>query len=145
MKSFALCASVAIALFAVASPGQKAAPSPAPPAGMEFDSYYIVFLRRPANPTQYDKAKLEDIQKRHLEHLGDLYRSGKAVTAGPFDEQDDETNRGLVILPASLGKDEVRRLASEDPAVKAGRLKVEIVRWYFQKGTALFPHPEIAR
>jgi len=138
MKSFALCA--CLLLLATGTAGQK--PTPAPPAGMEFDSVYIVFLRRPANPTQYDKAKLEEIQKRHLAHLGDLYRSGKAVTAGPFDEQDDETNRGLIVLPASLGKDEVRRLTSDDPAVKAGRLEVGIVRWYFQKGTAVFPHPD---
>ena len=144
MKSFALCASVLISLFAVASPGQKPAPLPARPPGIEFDSYYIVFLRRPAKPVQYDQAKLEEIQKRHLAHLGDLYRSGKALSAGPFDEQDDEKMRGLVILPASLGKDEVRRLASEDPAVKAGRLEVEIVRWYLQKGTAIFPHPDTA-
>jgi uncharacterized protein len=138
MKSFALCASLAIALFAVASPGQK----PTPPQGIELDSYYIVVLRRPVKPTQYEQAKLEDIQKRHLAHLGDLYRSGKALTAGPFDEQDDESMRGLIILPASLGKDEVRRLASDDPAVKAGRLEVAVVRWYLQKGTAVFPHPD---
>jgi uncharacterized protein YciI len=144
MKSSALCASVAIALIAVASPGQRPAPLPAPPPGIEFDSYYIVFLRRPAKPAAYDQAKLEDIQKRHLAHLGDLYRSGKALTAGPFDEQDDEKIRGLIIMPASLGKDEVRKLASDDPAVKAGRLEVEIVRWHLQKGTAVFPHPDTA-
>jgi uncharacterized protein YciI len=138
MKSFALCASLAVFLFAVASPGQK----PAPPPGIGFDSYYIVFLRRPAKPTQYDPAKLEEIQKHHLAHLGDLYRSGKALTAGPFAEQDDESKRGLVIMSATLGKDEVRKLASDDPAVKAGRLEVEIVRWYLQKGTAVFPHPD---
>ena len=109
---------------------------------MEFDSYYIVFLRRPANPKNHDQAKLEEIQKQHLARLGDLYRAGKALAAGPFAEQDDESIRGLIVLPASLGKDEVRRLASDDPAVKAGRLKVEIVRWYFQKGTAAFPHPD---
>ncbi|MFL5394585.1 MAG: YciI family protein, partial [Myxococcales bacterium] len=119
MKSFALCAS--LLLLATGSAGQK--PAPAAPSGMEFDSVYIVFLRRPANPTQYDQAKLEDIQKRHLAHLGDLYRSGKAVTAGPFDEQDDQTDRGLIVMPASLGKEEVRKLTSDDPAVKAGRLK----------------------
>jgi uncharacterized protein len=138
MKSFALCAS--LSLLAVASSGQKSAPSP--PPGMAFDSYYIVFLRRPAKPTQYDDAKLEEIQERHLARLGELYRAGKALTAGPFAEQDDESNRGLIVMPASLGKDEVRRLASEDPAVKAGRLEVTIVRWYTQKGTALFPHPD---
>jgi uncharacterized protein YciI len=138
MKSFALCAS--LLLLATGSAGQK--PAPAAPSGVEFDSVYIVFLRRPAYPSQYDQAKLEDIQKRHLAHLGDLYRSGKAVTAGPFDEQDDQTDRGLIVMPASLGKEEVRRLTSDDPAVKAGRLKVEIVRWYFQKGTAVFPHPD---
>jgi uncharacterized protein len=140
MKSLALCASAAV--LALASAGQK--PPPSAPPGIEFDSYYIVFLRRPPNPTQYDQAKLDEIQKRHLARLGELYRAGKALTAGPFDEQDDESNRGLIVMPASLGKDEVRRLASEDPAVKAGRLKVEIVRWYLQKGTAVFPHPDLA-
>jgi hypothetical protein len=45
------------------------------------------------------------------------------------------------VYPASLGTDEVRRLAENDPAVKAGRLKVEIVRWYFEKGAVAFPHP----
>jgi uncharacterized protein YciI len=109
---------------------------------MEFDSYYIVFLRRPAKPSQYEQSKLEDIQQRHLAHLGDLYRAGKALSAGPFDEQDDASVRGLIVMPASLGKDEVRRLASEDPAVRAGRLEVEIVRWYTQRGTAVFPHPD---
>ena len=68
MKSFALCAS--LLLLATGSAGQKSAP--AAPAGMAFDSVYIVFLRRPANPTQYDQAKLEDIQKGHLAHLGEL-------------------------------------------------------------------------
>jgi uncharacterized protein YciI len=139
MKSFALCAS--LSLLAVASPGQK--PAPAAPPGTEFDSYYIVFLRRPAQPAQYDKAKLEEIQQQHLARLGELYRAGKALSAGPFDEQDDERSRGLIIMPASLGKDEVRRLASADPAVKAGRLEVQIVRWYTQKGSTVFPHPDL--
>jgi uncharacterized protein len=139
MKTLVLCAAVALSLLATAAaqPG-----APAPPAKMEFDSYYIVFLRRAATPRQYEPAKLEEIQKQHLAHLGDLYRAGKAVAAGPFDEQDDESLRGLVFLPASLGKDEVRKLTENDPAVKAGRLRVEIVRWYTQKGTVAFPHPE---
>jgi uncharacterized protein len=110
-------------------------------AEMGFDSAYIVFLVRADKPKKYDEAKLQEIQKNHLGHLVSLYNDRKIEVAGPFDEQDDTGMRGLEIYPASFGKDEVRKLAEDDPAVKAGRLKVEIVRWYFQKGTVTFPHP----
>jgi uncharacterized protein len=43
------------------------------------------------------------------------------VIAGPFDEQQDQTMRGMCVYRgASL--EEARRLAEEDPMVKAGRL-----------------------
>jgi uncharacterized protein YciI len=144
MKPLFISAVLALRLFAAETP--KASPQPAganaPKAeGMQFDSVYIVFLRRPASPKAYQEAKLQEIQKSHLAHLGELYKSGKIVAAGPFDEQDEAGLRGLAVYPASLSKDEVRKLAEDDPAVQAGRLKVEIVRWYFQKGAVEFPRP----
>jgi hypothetical protein len=40
--------------------------------------------------------------------------------------------------------DEARKLAEDDPAVKAGRLRVEVMTWYVQKGYMAFPKaPEI--
>jgi uncharacterized protein YciI len=134
----------ALALPLLAAESQKqSAPQPSM-TEMGFDSAYIVFLRRPDKAKQYDEAKLQEIQKAHLTHLGDLYKAGRIDVAGPFDDQDDTAMRGLAIYPAGLGKDEVRRLAEDDPAVKAGRLKVEIVRWYFQKGALTFPHPGLS-
>jgi uncharacterized protein YciI len=144
MKPLLVCAALALPLFAAETPktgAQRSGASSPKAEGMEFDSVYVVFLRRPANPNPYDEAKLQEVQKGHLAHLGELYKSGKIAAAGPFDEQDDAGLRGLAVYPASLAKDEVRKLAEDDPAVQAGRLKVEIVRWYFQKGAVEFPRP----
>jgi uncharacterized protein len=137
-RFFALAA-LALPLLA-AEPQKQPAQEPSM-AELGFDSAYIVFLVRADKPKKYDEAKLQDIQKGHIGHLTSLYNDRKIDVAGPFDEQDDTTMRGLAIYPASFGKDEVRKLAEDDPAVKAGRLKVEIVRWYFQKGAVAFPHP----
>jgi hypothetical protein len=35
--------------------------------------------------------------------------------------------------------DEARELAEADPAVKAGRLRVEVMTWYVEKGRMSFP------
>ena len=158
MKPSIVCVTIALPLLGAAAAGRLASAgsssageasktgpqkdAPAKADAFEFDSAYIVFLRRPANAKSADAATLDQVQKGHLAHLGELYKSGKILAAGPFDEQDDAGFRGLAIYPATLGKDEVRKLAENDPAVKAGRLKVDIVRWYFQKGAAAFPHPD---
>ena len=34
---------------------------------------------------------------------------------------------------------EARRLAESDPAVRAGRLRVEVMNWYTEKGAICFP------
>src|SRR5438876_962750 len=64
----------------------------APP---NMEKYYLVLLKRPANPPQLEPKTLEDLQKRHLEHLKSMYLAGKMAVAGPFDEQKDPTLRGL--------------------------------------------------
>ena len=57
--------------------------------------------------------------------------------AGPFDDQTDPRMRGLCIYRTSI--DEARRLAQDDPAVKAGRLEVEVLSWWVEKGAMTFP------
>ena len=63
---------------------------------------------------------------------------GKLVIAGPFDEQDDEGFRGMCLYRTET-REEARKLAEEDPAVKSGRLKVEVMAWYTEKGALAFP------
>jgi len=70
-----------------------------------------------------------------------MAREGYAVVAGPFGDQDDERLRGLVLYRVgSVG--EARRLAEADPAVQAGRLEVEVMTWYTEKGALAFPGVE---
>src|SRR5215468_1408342 len=108
-----------------------------PPANME--RYSLVLLRRPAGggPKLADP---EALQRQHIGHLQAMARAGKLVVAGPFDDQPDPRLRGMCLYRTSL--EEARRLANEDPAVKAGRLEVEAFSWWVEKGAMTFPIAE---
>jgi uncharacterized protein YciI len=110
-------------------------PTTAPP-GLE--AYQLVILQRPEHQKDYPQEKLEEIQKGHLAHLGAMAEAGKLVVAGPFGDQPDPKLRGLALYRVgSLA--EAKRLAEDDPAVKAGRLEVVVFTWYTQKGALEFP------
>jgi uncharacterized protein YciI len=95
-----------------------------------------VYLANPDSPA-YSDAELDEIQAGHLSHLASLGARGLALTAGPFSEQTDPTFRGLVFF--SVGTDEALALSASDPAVTAGRLRVEVMTWHREAGTAIFP------
>ena len=103
------------------------------------ERYTLVILKRPAN----GGAKVADpeaLQRQHLAHLQAMARAGKLVVAGPFDDQPDPRMRGMCLYRAPL--EEARRLAEDDPAVKAGRLEVEVLSWWVEKGALTFPVAE---
>lgn len=99
----------------------------------EMKVYYLVFLKAGPNRNQ-DSATAEKIQKEHLRYLTDLYHNGYADILGPFTENKDI--RGIVIFNTGTAE-EARKLAEADPAVKAGRLTVEVHPWYSFKGAVL--------
>ena len=111
---------------------------PATRPAMEFEQFQLVILRAGDNPPQIQREEAMEIQKQHLAHMGGLARQGKILVAGPFSDQPDKTMRGMCIYRcASI--DEARQLAEGDPAVKAGRLKVEVLTWNVEKGYMTFP------
>jgi uncharacterized protein len=116
----------------------------APDAGVVADMppnmerYSLVLLKRPLNPLPV--ADPEAIQQKHLAHLGAMYRAGKLVVAGPFGDQPDPRLRGMCLYRTSLA--EAKALAESDPAVKAGRLEVEVLSWWVEKGAMIFPPPK---
>jgi len=131
------------AWWGVALSALLASGSGAPDAGTEtppaMERYTLVLLKRPAN----GGAKVADpeaLQRQHLGHLQAMARAGKLVVAGPFDDQTDPRMRGLCLYRTSL--EEARRLANDDPAVKAGRLEVEALSWWVEKGAMTFPIAE---
>jgi uncharacterized protein YciI len=134
-----------LAVTLLAPPQEAPSPPPAAaPAPTAFESYQLVLLQRPEHPRDYPEAKLEEIQKAHLAHLRALAEAGQLLVAGPFDDQPDPRLRGLELFRVGSVA-EAKRLASEDPAVKAGRLEAVVMTWYTEKGALAFPGVEKLR
>ncbi len=108
---------------------------------MEFESYQLILLRRRPDAPKLSDADSEALQKKHLQHLTKMAEAGKMVAAGPFEKQDDESLRGLCLYHVAT-LEEARKLAEQDPAVVAGRLRVEAMTWWTQKGSLMFPVSE---
>ncbi len=107
-----------------------------PPAA--FDKYWIVFLMRGDKAADFSSEELADLQRQHLAHLGSLVQAD-ALTAGPFEVGETEPMRGIVLFPGDLEEADVRAAAERDPMVQAGRLRVELRRWWTPAGAVAFP------
>ena len=106
-----------------------------PPA---FESLSLVLLMRGPQADSIPEDRLQQIQKDHRGHLKKMHASGILLIAGPFGDQQDESFRGLCLYRVPV--EEARRLAGSDPAVKAGRLRVEVMSWWFKGGSLRFPN-----
>jgi uncharacterized protein YciI len=102
----------------------------------DLDSCTLVLLRRREGAPDLPEAELDAIQERHLAHLRAMRECGAMAVAGPFGDQTDERLRGMCLYTAGL--DEARDLAEQDPAVRAGRLAVDVLTWYFPRGEVTF-------
>ncbi|MDJ0840453.1 MAG: YciI family protein [Acidobacteriota bacterium] len=107
----------------------------------EFDTWWLVLLKKGEVRSQ-NETEAADIQNKHLKHLSDMRASGKMKVAGPLEVSPDHPIRGICFYDGALSQEEVRKLAEADPAVKAGRLTVEVVKWWLPKGGVVFPKPE---
>jgi|SRR5436190_6438945 len=79
---------------------------------------------------QWDSTKEVDrnsIFKRHFANVISLLDSGKAIVAGPF--QDESDLAGIYIL-RSASTEEAKTWVDADPAVKAGLLVFEMHPWW---------------
>jgi len=103
---------------------------------MQFDRHTLVLLvLRPDAPKLTDEEAAE-LQDRHLAFRADLRDQGFLVGGGPLVDQDDERLRGISIM--ACDPETARRLCDEDPAVQAGRLRVEVMTWMVPAGNVQF-------
>jgi uncharacterized protein YciI len=93
--------------------------------------YYLAFLRRGAKWTPTSTPETEQIQKAHMAHIGEMARGGHLVAAGPFG--DNGELRGIFIFQVET-IEQATALTEADPAVKAGRLRMELHQWMGPKG-----------
>jgi uncharacterized protein len=131
--AFAVAATHSSGVAAAADP--PGAPEGAP---SEMESYQLVLLVRAPTWKKLAEDEAKALQAAHIAHLVKMGEAGKAVVCGPFDEQQDPTLRGACIY-AVKSVEEARDLAAQDPIVKAGQLRVEVMRWWVGKGYMTFP------
>jgi|GEM_PF-1699090 len=112
-------------------------PTSKPAPKFEFEEHVVILLVLADNPPELSPEDSQSLQARHLEHIVSMWNTGKLLVAGPFGKQDDPKIRGILIFGCSI--EEAKAMANEDPAVKAGRLKVVAQTWYHDKGAVTFP------
>jgi uncharacterized protein len=105
---------------------------------VDLEAFELVLLRRPENAPDLPEETLERIQQEHLDHHARLRASGQVVTNGPVTDQPDPSLRGLAFYRTG-SLEQARQLAENDPAVRAGRLAIEIMTWYCPPGTMSQP------
>lgn len=86
----------------------------------------MAFLKRGPNRSQ-DSLTAASLQEAHLKNITKMAEEGTLVLAGPF--LDDGEIRGIYIFNVST-VEEAKKLTESDPAIKAGRLIMELHPWY---------------
>lgn len=116
----------------------RAAKAANPSAEDVMRQYQLVVLKKGASWSSVGAAA-DTIQKEHLAYLGRLMRERKILAAGPFLAEVGDL-RGIAVYNVGSAE-KARELASQDPAVQAGRLSVEVLDWFAAEGT--FPQTVI--
>jgi uncharacterized protein YciI len=102
-----------------------------PAMPVKMTTAYLGLLTRGAKWTPEKTPATEELQKAHIANIIRLAEMKKLVVAGPFG--DNGTLRGIFVFKvASL--EEAKQLAETDPAVKAGRLAIEMHPWMVPEG-----------
>lgn len=92
--------------------------------------YVMAFLKSGPNRT-HDKETAAAIQRAHMDNITRMAEEGKLVLAGPF--MDGGELRGIYIFNVET-VEEAQALTETDPAVKEGRLIMELHPWYGSAG-----------
>ena len=90
---------------------------------VKLSTAYFAFLTRGPAWTPVSTPETEELQRQHLANIRRLANMKKLVWAGPFG--DNGTLRGIFVFKVD-SLDEAKNLAATDPAVKAGRLALDI-------------------
>lgn len=107
--------------------------APASPARQDqkLTTYYLVVLIKGKAWSAQNTPERARIQEQHIAHLTKLGSEGFGLAAGPFG--DDGDIRGLLIV-AAKSEQHARELEAADPAVKAGRLTIDVLPFMAPEG-----------
>jgi len=103
---------------------------------MKFDQHTLVLLVRPPDAPELSPEEANALQDAHLAFRAGLRDQGYLIGGGPLLDQDDERLRGISVM--SVDPATARELSSADPAVRAGRLAVQVMTWMVPAGNIRF-------
>jgi uncharacterized protein YciI len=112
---------------------------------VECDRYTVTLLILRPDAPKLDEAAADALQDAHMAHLADLHDAGHLLAAGPLLGPAERPFRGLSIWRPD--PDQVQRFVEEhpDPAVAAGRFRVEVIPWMVPSGAMRFAHTRLPR
>ncbi len=113
------------------NPRPESPPTKTGPGGYEMTTYYLGFLYRGPKWTPQETEETKKIQEGHMANIQKMAAIGKLVVAGPF--MDDTDLRGIFLFQ-NVTREEAEKLCADDPAVQAGRLRIELHPWFAAKG-----------
>jgi uncharacterized protein len=116
-----------------APPVRQEAPEEGLPK-FESEPYQLGLLMRGAKAATIDAEEAKKIQAGHMAHIEKMGKSGKLMAAGPM--MNNGELRGIFLFKAS-SMEEAKALAADDPAIKAGRLRMEILPWMGTKNIGM--------
>lgn len=99
--------------------------------------YVIAFLKAGPNRNQ-DSATASQLQAAHMANISRMANAGDLVLAGPFTDKGEL--KGIYIFNVET-IEKAKELTETDPAVKAGRLIMELHTWY--GSASLMQTPEL--
>jgi len=103
---------------------------------MRFDRHTVVLLVRPPDAPELSDDEADALQNAHLAFRADLRDKGVLIGGGPFTDQDDERLRGMSVM--SVDPATAREICAADPAIRAGRLSMQVMTWLVPAGNILF-------
>lgn len=128
---FSVCALLSAALSAADSETPGAAYDPKLAAELGADDYgmhkYVMALLKAGPNRDQDADTAAELQRAHMANIQRLADQGVLVLAGPF--MDGGELRGIYVFDVET-VEEARALTESDPAIKAGRLVMELHPWY---------------
>ena len=95
--------------------------------------YVMAFLKAGPNRDQ-DSITAVELQRAHMANINRMADEGKLAVAGPF--LDGGELKGIYIFNVST-IEEAKALTETDPAIKAGRLVMELHPWYGSAATMM--------
>ena len=103
-------------------------------ARVERNRWFWLLLLREGPVRDQDDETAERIQRAHLAHLFALEAVGRLRLFGPVLDAGDLRGIGVVTVPTRA---EAEALVADDPAVRSGRLLLEIRPWFTLPAGAL--------